>query len=930
MICLYIRRWRPAHAVFALVTLASLLAVLAAASPRPAPAVPDVDPDRRLTERDLKPLAFRSIGPANMGGRVAAIATPPGDDRTIYLGYGTGGVWKSTNRGTTFAPIFDRYETSSIGSIAVADVPEDWPGWEAEEAELTEARRSDLKPRVERGKGKILWVGTGESNGRNSSSWGHGVYRSTDAGESFTNVGLVDSHDIPAIVAHPSNPEVCFVAAQGHLWGENEMRGVYKTTDGGATWNRTLFVDTRTGACDIVIDPDQPDTLYAAMYSRLRTPYSFESGGPAGGIFRSDDGGNTWTKLSRGLPATTGRIGLSVFPGNSNIVYAIVDSNDGGKVGEWHDNRSRAGGVFRTLDRGETWQRMCDINPRPFYFSKIRVDPKDANRVYVIGWSIFVSDDGGRTFRGGLANVPHVDFHAMIVCPADTDHLMVGTDGGFYVSWDRGKTWDFHNSMAVGQFYNVAVDDSDPYRIGGGLQDNGSWIGVGETLAEGDGKYMGRKGALTNEDWRFIFGGDGFHVAFDPVDENIVYAEWQGGNIARVHLDTGVIRNIKPTVLEGQIKYRFNWNAPLMISPHDPSVLYLGGNAVFRLTERGNRWEQISDDLSTRELTKVMTEGSTAETHGTVVALTESPAAQGVLWAGTDDGLIHVTAGASESWKNVTPAVVAGRYISKIEASRFDRDTAYVAVDGHRTDDFEAVILKTSDLGETWTNIAAGLADGAPVKVVREDPSNADVLYVGTERAAWVTIDGGATWVRMNGEVLPTVAVDDIAIQPREHDVVLGTHGRSVWVLDDASPIAQLNADVVQSIFHVFTPKTAVPRYRVEAGALWSDAMFVAPNPPMGALITYWVREFTDEDVKVTIATDAGVKLVELTGTNRPGMNRVVWDLQPEEKQRIGNPDGLKEFVPAGTYDVTVTLGKRTKKVKLEVASAPSLSLPQQ
>ena len=386
-----------------------------------------------------------------------------------------------------------------------------------------------VKTTIADGAGKIVWVGTGEGNGRNSSSWGNGVYRSTDAGATFTHLGLENTHDIPAIAVHPADPETCYVAALGHLWGANPERGVYRTTDGGESWDHVLAIDENTGACDVVIDPNDPDTLLAAMYMRRRTGYSYQSGGPEGGIYRSTDAGDTWTRITDGLPDQTGRIGLSFHAADSDIVYATIESDMGGNVGDPWTNRSRAGGVFRSDDNGKSWTRTSDFAPRSFYFSRIRVDPADPDRVYNLGWQVLTSDDGGRTFYNGLASVPHVDFHAMVIDPEDTDHLLIGNDGGIYESHDRGATWKFHDTMAVGQFYNIAVDDSDPYRVGGGLQDNGSWVGYAETRHQSDGSFMGRGGGITNADWRFVNWGDGFHLDFDPTDANIIYAESQGG-----------------------------------------------------------------------------------------------------------------------------------------------------------------------------------------------------------------------------------------------------------------------------------------------------------------------------------------------------------------------------------------------------------------
>ncbi len=881
-------------------------------------------PKRQLEPSDLKALSWRSVGPANMGGRVAAIAVAPGQPKTYYIGYATGGLWKTTNAGTTFSPLFDTEATSSIGSVAVVDAPADWPGWD-NELDADDPASSDADMRAELGKAKIVWVGTGEGNGRNSSSWGNGVYRSTDSGSSFTQLGLSNTHDIPALAVDPRDPDVCYVAALGHLWGANKERGVYKTTDGGNTWTAVLQIDENTGACDVILDPSDANTVYAAMYSRRRTIGSYQSGGPEGGIYKSTDAGNTWNKLGNGLPPQSGRIGLSVSMSEPGVVMAVIESDAGGSFGGFA-NRSRAGGVFRSEDHGVTWERVSDFAPRPFYFAKIRIDPTDDQRVYLLGWQMYVSDDGGRTFRAGFAKVPHVDFHAMVIDPADPDHLFIGTDGGLYISQDQGATWDFHNHMAVGQFYNIALDNSDPYRIGGGLQDNGTWIGPSETITSDSGSFMGRKGAITNRDWQFIWGGDGFHVAFDPSDPNIVYAESQGGHIGRVNLATGESRNLHPAAKEGEERFRFNWNAPFFISPFNSSTLYLAGNCVFRLTNQGDDWEKISPDLSTRDPDMIMTEGSDAETAGTVVTLAESPVTEGMIWSGTDDGLIHVTKDGGDTWTNVTPDEVDGMYVSRIEPSRFSADTAYAAIDGHRSDFFEPVLLMTENAGRSWRSIAGDLPLHAPPEVVREDPKNPDVLYVGTEHAVYVTINRGEHWVKLNTESLPTVPVDDLKIQTREMDLVAGTHGRSVWVLDDISPISQLTEEIVESPFHVFEPMAGKPKYMLPYGGLWGDRMFLAANPPMGAVITYWLRDYGDDEVNVKIANEAGVTLRTITGTNRRGLNRVVWDLQPEAKQRLGNPHGMEEFVQPGEYKVTVTHGDDSKSVTLTVLPAPGAS----
>lgn len=866
---------------------------------------------RQLRPSDFNDLAWRSIGPANMGGRVAAIALHPADGKTWLIGYATGGVWLTTNNGTTYKPIFDDVEeTSSIGALAIALYPEDHERFDADaEGPFANA---------------VMYAGTGEGNGRNSSSWGHGVYKSTDGGDSWTHLGLEDTHDITSLAVDPRDPDVLYIAAMGHLWGTNKERGLYKTTDGGETWKATKQVDDDTGCCDVTLDPANPDTVYAAFYQRQRTGWSFRAGSTDGGIYRSDDGGRNWTKLTEGLPGHTGRIGLDVFDGNTDIVYASVESDEGGAVVDEWQNRSRAGGVFRSEDRGDSWERLSDVAPRSFYFSRIRVDPENASRVYLPNWEVYVSDDGGRTFRPGLTTVTHVDFHAMEIDPNDTDRLFVGNDGGFYVSHDRGKTWDFHNHMAVGQFYNVAVDDSDPYRVGGGLQDNGTWIGVAETIRNNAGEFMGRKGGLSLGEWQSVWGGDGFHVAFDPEDSNIMYAEWQGGNLARVHLDSGRSRELKPAAKEGEPRYRFNWNAPFLISVHDHTMLYHAGNHVFKLFDRGERYERISPDLTRNDVDTNRSAGSEAESYNTIVSLAESPLQQGLLWVGTDDGLIHITTDDGESWTDVTPDGLHDSYISKIEASHHNALAAYVAVDGHTSDVFKTIVLNTQDGGKTWNLITGDLPDSDPVIVVREDPRNASVLYIGTEHACYVTIDRGRHWVELDTDVLPTVAVDDLVIQRREMDLVAGTHGRSIWVIDDISPISQLSPEIVQSPFHVFNPQPAKPRYSLGYDGLWSDRMFVAENPETGAYLHYWVREFTDEDVKITITNAAGDEVRTLEGGNRPGINRVIWNLQRPDNQQIGNPDGAPEFVAPGEYTLSITYGDHEGQAALTVLPAAS------
>jgi photosystem II stability/assembly factor-like uncharacterized protein len=873
---------------------------------------------RTITTGDLKGLKWRSVGPANMGGRVGAIALAPGNSKTFYVGYGTGGVFKTENFGTTFSPVFDKTGQHSIGAIAVADAPADWKGWDAEKEKIAESERA------KKGKAKIVWVGTGEGNNRNSSSWGHGVYRSTDAGGTFEYVGLAETHDIPRIAVDPRNPDVLYVAALGHLWGANPERGVYKTKDGGKTWQQVLKADANTGACDVVIDPQNPDRVYAGMFARRRTPWSFASVAKTGGLYRSDNAGGSWQKLTKGIPETTGRIGIAVFPKDSKIIYAIIESDFGGTGRDEFDDRSPSGGVFKSEDHGDSWTRVNDLCPRPWYFSRITVDPENANRVYVPGWDLAISDDGGKTFRRSGSENVHVDFHAIVIDPKDPETILVGNDGGLYISRDKAQSWTFMNNVAVGEFYRIALDMADPYHIAGGLQDNGSWMGPSETVHQTDDES---KDGILNDDWHTVYGSDGFGVAFDPKDPDIMYATAQGGFVSRVNIANGWHRMMRPSQREGQERLRFNWNSPFFVSKYDPTVLYQAGNRVYRITEHGEKWFAISGDLSRREVDKIMTGGSDAETFGTVVSLAESPLKQGWLWAGNDDGLIHVTENDGGSWRDVTPKAGKGLYVSYITASAHDAKTAYVAIDGHRSDVMTPIALMTTNLGGSWTSITGDLPKDEPVQVVIEDPASKDVLYCGTQFFAYVTFDRGAHWLRLNNESLPPVPVHDMKIHPRERDLVVATHGRSIWVLDNISMFSQLTPEARAKPLAVFDVLPARPRIYAPIAYGHAQGIFRAKNPPVGAGINYWVREDTGDPVSISVADSSGFTVRELDGSSRAGLNRVVWDLRPDKKHAF-NPSpneeaGPEQFVPAGKYKITVKMGKASESKTVEVLPFP-------
>jgi len=876
--------------------------LVADATPRAASAAARPGPEPALESGLFRDLTWRSVGPANCGGRVSDFAVVEKRPATFFVATGTGGLFKTANQGTTWSPVFDKQPVQSIGAVAV---------WQ---------KNPDL-----------VWAGTGEANSRNSSSWGDGIYRSDDGGDHWRKLGLEATSAIARVVPDPADSATVYVAALGRLWGDNPERGVFKTGDGGKTWRQVLKLDARTGACDLAMDPSDPQVLYAAMYARRRTPWSFTGGGTTGGIFRTRDGGRSWTRLTQGLPARTGRIGLAVYRKDPRVVYAVVESDEGGHLEEFED-KSRAGGVFRSDDGGDHWARLSPYTPRAFYFSQIRVQPDDDRRIYLLGTDLWISDDRGASFRGGGAKDLHPDCHAMWIDPADGDHVLLGTDGGVFLSHDRAASWDFLNNLAIGEFYNLAVDDRDPYWICGGLQDNQSWCGPSRTRFEpepfiGEAQHTG----ILNDHWFCLGGGDGFHVAIDPTDPERVYYESQGGWIQRLDLASGKERRLRPSNKEGEPVFRFNWNAPFLISPHDPTVLWLGGNHVFRLYERGDKWALASPDLTTRDPDKMVTGGSFAESHCTVVTLTESPLAKGLLWAGTDDGKLWTTRDAGEHWTDLTAnlrGVPRGLYMSRIEASHHDAGTAYLAVDGHRTDDFHPYLLATHDGGKSWKSIAGDLPGGIPVKVLREDPGNSRLLFAGTERGIFMTLEGGERWIKLD-RGLPAVAVDDILIHPRERDLVIGTHGRSVYVLDDITPLERWGARARTDSVTFFPPRPATAYLTRTWGGLWGQRMFRAKNPAFGAYLDYFVARPGGDEVSFAVADSAGAAVRKLSGPGTPGLHRVVWDLQIERERRIPRPEwnDQPEFVPPATYTVSLTQGERPAfKQKLVVRWAPGVA----
>lgn len=890
------------------VTASLALAVCLAFPATPATAAPARAAEPvKLQAKLFKRLEARPIGPANMGGRISDVAVVESDPAQFYIATATGGVWKTTNAGATWKPLFDKEAVASTGAIAV------------------------FQARPER-----VWVGTGEANGRNSSSWGRGVYLSDDGGASWNLTGLEETSTIARIVCDPADSNTVYVAAMGRLWGANPERGVFKTSNGGRSWQHVLKgADASTGCIDLAIDPKDPTRLWAALYARRRTPWSFRGGSETAGIHRSTDGGRTWKRCTDGLPRRTGRIGLAVYAKNPNVVFAVVESDEGGKLNDFEET-SRAGGVFRSDDGGEHWMRVSPWSPRPFYFSQIRVQGDDSTRVWLLGTDLYVSDDGGVTFRSRGARGVHPDCHAMWVEPKGGRRLVLGTDGGVNLSFDRGATWSYADNLALGQFYNVTTNMREPYYdVYGGMQDNQSWGGPSRTRVAIDSWLDdSREGhGIMNQHWFVLGGGDGFHVAADPTNPDIVWYESQGGEIVRQDLASGRERNAKPSPHEGEPMFRFNWNAPFVLSPHDPSVLWLGGQYVFRLYERGDKWERVSPDLTTADPAKMSTGGSGAEQHCTITSLAESPAKAGVLWAGTDDGKVWLSPDAGRTWRDLTRnvhGVPTGTYVSRIDPSATDPAVAWLAYDGHRTDDRRPYVYVTRDQGRTWTSIAAGLPAGAPVKVVRGGRKNPDLVWVGTEFGMHMSLDGGRSWLPFQAG-LPTVAVDDIHTHPRDLDLVIGTHGRSVYVVDGVQVFEEWTPRALTDTITAFTPRTTWAWHRRSIGGNFGLDEWSAKNPPFGAWFDYFLPRELEGKVSIVVSDSAGREVRSLEGPGEAGFHRVPWDLvagDPRTRIRRLEHSGQPALVRPGTYRVAFKVGRGApRRHTFEVKAIPGTYL---
>jgi len=870
-------------------------------------------------------LKLRSIGPALMSGRICDFAVDPHNRAHYYAAVCSGGVWKTENAGTSWQPIFDKEGSYSIGCVT-------------------------LDPNNP----FVVWVGTGENNSQRSVSFGDGVYRSRDGGKSWQNMGLNQSEHIGMIVVDPRDSNIVYVAAQGPLWRSGGDRGLYKTTNGGTTWNRILHISDDTGVNEIHMDPRDPDVLYASSYQRRRRVWTLINGGPESAMHKSTDAGATWRELKSGIPKVDkGRIGMCVSPADPDTIYAIIEAADD------------KGGVFRSTNRGETWDRRNKyMASSPQYYNEIVCDPVDKDRVYTLDTFMHVTEDGGKTFARTPRRYRHVDDHALWIDPADTDYLLVGCDGGIYESFDRGNNWDYKDNLPVTQFYRVSVDNATPfYNVFGGTQDNNSQGGPSRTR---------NPAGITNEDWFITVGGDGYETQVDPTDPNIIYSLWQYGGLVRHDRRSSEVVDIKPLEAPGEKPYVWNWDTPLIISPHSHTRLYVAANKLFRSDDRGNSWTIISEYLTRgldRNALKVMgiiqsvdavSKNRSTSIFGNAVSLDESPLVEGLLYVGTDDGLIHVTEDGGQTWRKIElfPGVPDMTYVSCLMASVSDADTVFASFDNHKNGDFKPYLLKSTDRGRTWTSIAGDLPERDTVISVRQDHVKEDLLFAGTEFGVHFTVDGGEQWFKLKGG-MPTIAVRDLEIQRRENDLVLGTFGRGFYVLDDYTPLRQVSNELLDADVVLFPVKPAlryIQRGRLGGGSgkgSQGASYYAAPNPPFGAVFTYFLKDKIETrkerrqkaeqkakkskkavdyptieelraednemtpDVMLIVRDEDGNVVRRVSGSRNKGIHRVAWDLRDPSLSptRLTKPKNLPPWVtpPAGplalpgTYSVTLT-----------------------
>jgi photosystem II stability/assembly factor-like uncharacterized protein len=851
----------------------------------------------RYDSATISGLPARNIGSATMSGRIAALDAVEEDGRiTVFVGAASGGVWKSVNGGTTYKAVFDREDVQSIGAVA-----------------------------IDPSNSKTVWVGTGEAWVRNSVSVGDGVYKSTDGGENWSNVGLKDSEHIAKILVNPSDSNNVLVCAMGHLWDDNDERGVYQTSDGGKTWNKVLAgANGSTGCAMIARSKQDAKTIYAAMWDFRRQGWTFRSGGPGSGLFKSTDGGAHWSEVNdkdaKGLPPKPwGRLAIQVAESKPNVIYANVEAENGR-------------GLYRSDDGGGTWAKLDASNFmvwRPFYFGNLIVDPKDENKIFKPDLFLLLSNDGGKTFNV-VSNSDHGDFHDVWIDPKNTNIVIAGDDGGLWRSEDGGNRWKHQLNLPVSQFYHVSTDNADPYHVYGGLQDNSSWVG--------DSTYPG---GVTNSRWENMYGGDGFWMFEDPSDANYLYAEAQGGEIGRVDRYTHETRDLHPWPNYGEGKLRFNWNTPIHLSPNEKGTLYIGAQFLFRSRDHGQSWDRISPDLTSNnpewqkqeESGGVTIDNSSAEMYTTIYSISESPKNGQIIWVGTDDGNVQITRDGAKTWTNVVGNVTGlgkNSWVTTIEASRFDEGTAYATFDRHGFGDMKPYVYKTTDYGKTWAALAAqdsGVRGFA--HVIKEDTVNPNVLFLGTEFGLWISVDGGQHWAQYKGTDFPSVPVDDITIQARESDLVLATHGRGIWIVDDISPLRALTPDVMGKEATLLPGRASIQYMDVSGGWPEGDETFHGLNRPVDAAITYYQKSrHIFGDLKIEIFDQDGKLVDTVPGSKHRGLNRAGWAMHVKPPAVPPAATALFEAaqgprVLPGKYTVKLTKGDQTYSEELDVTVDP-------
>jgi photosystem II stability/assembly factor-like uncharacterized protein len=862
--------------------------------------------ETQFNEKLLKTFEYRALGPARQGVRILAIAAHKSDPFTFYLAVCSGGLWKTVNNGTTFEPVFDEAGRLTFGALAMA--PSD---------------------------PNILWVGTGDAASGRITIIGDGVYKSTDAGKTWTHMGLKETRHIGRIAIHPTNPDIVYVAALGLHFSSNQERGLYKTTDGGTTWEKVLYINDSVGVVEVAIDPLTPDTVFANTYDKWRKPWHFEESGPETGIYKSTDAGKTWKKLGGGLPeGKLGRSGLAIYPKNPKIIYATIDNFNTRPPTEAEIKRAerrnqepeeqRIGGeVYRSEDGGETWTKMSPDNVSVGggkWYGQIIVDPNDDKVIYVPSTPLLRSTDGGKTWGKGQsltnhAQGVHVDHHAVWINPKNSNHLILGNDGGLAISYDWGKTWDVFENIPAAEFYAVGVDMEEPYNIYGGTQDTGSVRVPSNSLS----------GRITVDDFRSVGGGDGMYNQPDPNNSRWLYNDYQFGNIQRFDQKLGRGTWIKPTRGEGEPELRFNWNSPIRISPHNSQIIYLGSQVLHRSLDRGENWQEISPDLTTNDPEKL--EGNIE--FCTITTISESPVKAGVIWVGTDDGKVQMTKNFGAYWTDLTANLTnTGApeefYVSRVFASHFAEGTAYVVKTGFQRDNFEPLVYKTEDSGATWTSVSGNLPQEI-IYVLFEDRKNPNLLFVGTDIGVFVTIDGGTNWVRQKNN-MPNNPVHDLLIHPRENDLVVGTYGRGFYVTD-ISPLQELSQEVLDSDAYLFQVEPKIQWRYGNWGSHAGQRQFVAPNEPLGLVFYYYLKTEVSESVAIKITDPFGKEIRTLRGKKEAGLHKTVWNMRGRaEKKKAGQrrtPRG--SLVPPGEYVIILKIGEKELKQKAQIRKMPGV-----